>query len=271
MNFLYYAYVGTRTLHAVFGINKSIQLGATAPSTSVWDHRRSFTAVSNWFDDIYLNPLHPALHDCPRFAKSGLTSDGSVPLTPQLIFQDYLPGLFELTKPDAPILYADPFGTSDIIDYDYVSFPQDRNDYIHAIPSPIIACFTPAPLVCPPHPGATCMVLSRLLQKLFGTDTSHLPTTHFLLLFGPPGPLSHYVCIRSGSHKHSVFTPHNTPLSPNNPSKLFAPLDKPTMPPRSAKSSRKPPPETVAPYPPFGRHPSDPAVIVRSELHLTNT
>jgi hypothetical protein len=130
--------------------------------------------------------------------------------------------------------------------YTFLLFPQPP---LPALPQPlrsVLCTCTSQHMMCP-----------RTHQKLFGRDTSIPHTTRFYPSFELPGPLPHYVCIRFGSHKHPT-TNHS----------LF--YLKTMMPPRSARSTRKTPPEAAAPYPPFGRHPSDPLEIRRSALPPTN-
>jgi hypothetical protein len=71
MIFLYYAYTGICSLKDGFDLNKSTQSVATAPATAAWTHCHISIAASNWFDEVYLNPICLDLTERPRFTKSG--------------------------------------------------------------------------------------------------------------------------------------------------------------------------------------------------------
>jgi hypothetical protein len=172
--------------------------------------------------------------------------------------------------PVGRILPPDPIGISIFIHYN--SFPPRLNPWLHipAIPSTTIARTPSTPPVHPLHLHITNMMCPRMHQKLFGWDTSIPHTTHFYPSFELPEPLPHYVCIRFVSHKHPALPFHNSPfpsIHTTNHSLFYL---KTTMPARSARSTRKTTPEAAAPYPPFGRHPSDPLEICRSALPPTD-
>jgi hypothetical protein len=145
MNFLYYAYVGVCTLYDGFDFNKPIQLSATAPTTSAWDHRHTSAAVSNWFDDIYLNLHHSDPHNCPRFTESGLTTDPFVsrapcinPLPPRLL-RTSRSDRKAAYSPQIPLVYQFLFITTPSLplsthDYTFLLFPQPPSP---ALPQPL--------------------------------------------------------------------------------------------------------------------------------------
>jgi hypothetical protein len=70
MNFLYYAYGGTRSPHPHIAINKANGLVVAAPLTPSWPGPPPLVDIPNWDDDIYLKRRGADAFFGSRFAKS---------------------------------------------------------------------------------------------------------------------------------------------------------------------------------------------------------
>jgi hypothetical protein len=190
MIFLYYAYVGICSLKDGFDLNKSTQSVAIAPATATWTFCHISVAASNWFDNVYLNPICLDLYKHPKFTKSGLVTR---PFDPTTLFVNF----------SAPPASSNlPFGS------DARKHPSNHISIFYApclkpsTPSlcpcyPISACLPPTivlipslPPVHPSHPHNKTRIRTSTHQKLFGPDTSFLQATHIYstitLIFLPP-------------------------------------------------------------------------------------
>ena len=108
----------------------------------------------------------------------------------------------------------------------------------------------------PSHLHLTNVMRTRKYQIQTAHNTSLVPTTHLV-----PGYflLSHQSCKKFVSHTQLLLDHKSTSPTDHTPILIIADHPK-IMPPKSSKTTRKPPPEGVtAPYPPFGQHPSDPS------------
>ncbi len=269
MNFIYYAYIGICSLRDGFDLNKSLHPGATTPPTATWTHRHTSVSDPTWLDDIYLHPSHLDTYEHPRFAESGL-----------------------VTRPHGPTLSGvDPPATTAPLN---ITLGREQRSQWHTLMSiifytsphlsglslwphlPVSDCHpTPIthlpmpPTVCPSHRYTMNLMGSSSHQNQFGRDTSNFPSTHYLSPTKIGFSHSLQVTKKSVSHSRPRFN-HKSHLYPNR--KTFPILITPSlsMLPRSTKPTQKPPPEVAAPYPPFGRHPSDPLGTLRAPYIATD-
>ncbi len=239
------------------------------PLLPLGPHRHTSIADPTWLVDIYLHPSRSDMCERPRFAESGLVTRPHGPtlsgVDPPATTAPLNITLGQEHRSQRHTLMSIIFYTSPHLSglslWPHLLVSNCRQTPITHLPVP--------PTVCPSHQHTTNLMGSSSHQNLFGRDTSNFPSTHYLSPTEISFSHSLQATKKSVLHSRPRFN-HKSHLYPNHKTFLILVTPSLSMLPRSTKPTRKTPPEVAAPYPPFGRHPSDPLGTLRAPYIATD-